>query len=811
MKRVDRIGLTVALLASLLAVAACSKDPEVAKRDHLARGDKYVAENKLYEAVIEYKNAKNLDAKFGEAYYKLGETYEKLADAHAGKRETAEARAALTNAYQQYIRAQQLLPERDDVQLNVARFLGRVAGEYAQAKEVLETLVGKNPKNTEARILLADTMKELKDLPSAIKQMEAAVNEDPTRIDAYVSLAWYQTASKNTADAERTLRRALAAKPESVEARVALAKLYLATREVAKAETELKDALRLQPKDPEANQQLAFVYLVSGRQKEAEGPLKLLADSGTGFRPKLELADYYLATNRSQDAVPILNELVKDKDGRAPASLMLARWEIANSQKDAAHKHLDDLLAQEAANADALLLKAQLLGSDGKVDDAIVKAQAAAAAASGRPDIAYTLGMLHLQKKDTQAALKAFNDVLVLKPGDPSASLQVAKLQLERLLPDIQANPAAAKDSLRAVVTSLEGVVSKLPGNPDAQATLVRALVGQAQISLAEKDVALAQTQLSQAEQKAAKLAADAPTSAEAQNLVGSVALARGNLPAARAAYAKALALDKNSTAALAGLMGADMKIGRPADAQARLSARLAADPNNPALLEIAWRAYKAMGDTAKTEQERALRRTEQEQALRKLIQADPSNMQAYSVLTQLLFDQRRLDEAKREIEQIVQRNPKDVGAQTFVGIILELQNRTAEAQKKYEEIIQMDPGAAVAANNLAWIYAEQNVNLETALQLAETAKGKLRDMPQVDDTLGWVYYKKGLFPLAISSFERSVKADPKNAGYHYHLGLAHAKNGDKVKARQSLEKAAALGGDSKDATEAKKVLATLG
>ena len=56
-KRVDRIGLIVALLASLLPVAACSKDPEVAKRDHLARGDKYAAENKLNEAVIEYRNA----------------------------------------------------------------------------------------------------------------------------------------------------------------------------------------------------------------------------------------------------------------------------------------------------------------------------------------------------------------------------------------------------------------------------------------------------------------------------------------------------------------------------------------------------------------------------------------------------------------------------------------------------------------------------------------------------------------------------------------------------------------------------------
>jgi tetratricopeptide (TPR) repeat protein len=116
-----------------------------------------------------------------------------------------------------------------------------------------------------------------------------------------------------------------------------------------------------------------------------------------------------------------------------------------------------------------------------------------------------------------------------------------------------------------------------------------------------------------------------------------------------------------------------------------------------------------------------------------------------------------------------------------------------------------------VAANNLAWIYAEQNVNLEVALQLAERAKSRLREDPQVDDTLGWVYYKKGLTELAISSFELSVRRDPKNPGYQYHLGLAYAQKGDKAKAREHLQKAAALGGGSKEGTEAKKFLATLG
>src|SRR6185295_18219927 len=94
---------------------------------------------------------------------------------------------------------------------------------------------------------------------------------------------------------------------------------------------------------------------------------------------------------------------------------------------------------------------------------------------------------------------------------------------------------------------------------------------------------------------------------------------------------------------------------------------------------------------------------------------------------------------------------------------------------------------AAVAANNLAWIYAEEGQNLDVALQLAQTAKAQLPERPEVNDTLGWVYYKKGLATLAIPAFRDSVEKAPKSAVYQYHLGLAYAKAGDKEAARKAL------------------------
>src|SRR5207237_42233 len=114
----------------------------------------------------------------------------------------------------------------------------------------------------------------------------------------------------------------------------------------------------------------------------------------------------------------------------------------------------------------------------------------------------------------------------------------------------------------------------------------------------------------------------------------------------------------------------------------------------------------------------------------------------------------------------------------TMVGTILTLQNKNDEARKQYERALALDPQMPVAANNLAWDYAENGRNLDVALSLAQIAKAKLPDSASISDTLGWIYYKKGLGGLAINSFEDAVKQAPSDASIRYRLGLAYLKTG---------------------------------
>ncbi len=114
-----------------------------------------------------------------------------------------------------------------------------------------------------------------------------------------------------------------------------------------------------------------------------------------------------------------------------------------------------------------------------------------------------------------------------------------------------------------------------------------------------------------------------------------------------------------------------------------------------------------------------------------------------------------------------------------------------------------------MAANNLASYLAERG-DLEAALQLAQTAKAGLPDDPRVSDTLGWIYYKKNLASLAVTSLEHSVSKNPSNPMSHYHLGLAYLKDGKTAAAQKALQRALQLNPTFTSAEDAKHVLATI-
>ena len=115
---------------------------------------------------------------------------------------------------------------------------------------------------------------------------------------------------------------------------------------------------------------------------------------------------------------------------------------------------------------------------------------------------------------------------------------------------------------------------------------------------------------------------------------------------------------------------------------------------------------------------------------------------------------------------------------------------RWTEAKQVYEAVLKLDPNNAVALNNLAFLMAEHNGDLDDALSKAQRAKQLLPDMTEVSDTLGWIFLKKNLSDSAIDTFRELVNKAPNQSTYRYHLGMALYQKGDKLKAIKELQDA---------------------
>jgi tetratricopeptide (TPR) repeat protein len=750
--------LVVALAVGILALPGCSKDPQVAKREYVQSGDGYLAQKKYREAIVEYRNAIQQDPQFVEARQKLADTYVELGD--------------LRNAFQEYVRIADLRPDDAEAQVKVGEIL-LVGRNFQDAKSRAEKALASNATHVGALILRGNALAGLHKLDDAVMEVEQAIQADPDRSESYASLGMMQLIRGDRAQAEAAFTRAVKTNPNSTRARLALANFYAVVGKRQEAETEFNAALKIDPKDLLANRALAYYYISSGRAALAEPHLKVVADNAPNSSGKLILADYYVGMGRPDDARKILEvAAASDDEGFATAKLRLSALGLASGDTAAAERLVDDVLAKSASNIDALIAKSDLLARSGKLDEALKTVRAAVEANPRSAKAQLALGKMLTMRHEDDDAIKAFNDALQLNPRLANPEVELAKLYM-------------AQGKLSDAERYAQSAITKVAGYVEAHLLLAR--------------IYLLQGAPAKAEPSLRTLAKEFPNSPPVQTEVGLLELSKRNRPAARAAFERALAKDPTYVGALAGLNRMDLEEKRPDAVKARTAEALRAKPKSGPVLLLASRSYADLGDLATTEK-----------LLQQAITTDPNNLDAYALLGQLYARQQRLPEATAQFEKWAEKQPKSVGAVTIVGVLLDMQNRTSDARAKYERALEIDPRAPVAANNLAWIYAETGGNLDMALQLAQIAKSQLPDQPDVNDTLGWIYHKKGLSSLAVSPLLQSIEKDPKNAVYHYHLGMAYASNGDKDKARASLEKALTLDPNFNGAAQARETLSGL-
>jgi tetratricopeptide (TPR) repeat protein len=664
------------------------------------------------------------------------------------------------------------MPENIDAQLKAGALL-LLANQFADAKVRAEAVLRMSPRNPGALTLLGNALAGLHDTDGALDRLNEAIMSDPTQGALYSNVGALQLARGDRQMAEASFKKAMRATPDSAQTRVALAHFYRSQGRDAEAEDILKEAVSIDPKSIQANSNLAELYLSTARAGLAELPLKTIADVRRDPESLFTLADYYTRMRRTKDAAAILDKLAATSQTYGLAKARLAAIDYTEGRGEEAHKILDELLRREPHNRLGLVLKGRLLLIEKQPDAALPYARNAVASDPEHGAEAHLLlAMIYQAKGQLEEAEQEFKQVLKVAPGAVAADVALSRLY-------------AAKGNKALALEYADEAVKLAPSDADARITLVRVLLTTGDVNRADRELR--------------KMLVQFPNSSAVQVQAGGLFLARKDVASARAAFNRALELDASSADALAGLVALDLGGRNARSAIDRVGARLTASPDDAAGWFLAAKAYAIAGDSVLSEK-----------ALRRTIELDPGRVQAFAMLGDLRAMSGKLDDALHQFQLWAEREPKSVAAHTMVGLTLERLNRTQEARQVYEKVLAMDRHAAIAANNLAWLYAEGGGNIDQAAELAQMAKSQAPDQPAFNDTLGWIYYKKDLVEQSVPLFQQSLEKDPDNALTHYHLGMAYAKMGEDSKAIVELKKALALDPKLSTAEEARRTLKEL-
>lgn len=198
------------------------------------------------------------------------------------------------------------------------------------------------------------------------------------------------------------------------------------------------------------------------------------------------------------------------------------------------------------------------------------------------------------------------------------------------------------------------------------------------------------------------------------------------------------------------------------------------------------------------------------DEEFRKAIELNRGNYAAYILLGQLYFRQKNLEQAIREVDQLLAKDVTWAPAHLLKAYYLDMMNDVPWAIEHYRRTLQLNAENPIAANNLAWIYAQNNQDLAQAYSLATVARQKDPKNPQYADTLGWIYYKTKNYTLAVDQLLFSVNNGQPTAENYYRLGMAYYHKGDRILAKQTLSKAMELDTSFQGIAEARKILQEL-
>lgn len=761
------VGRSILAFAGLVAFIGCGRNDHY----YIERGNKFLQEGKVDDAVIQYSKAIQKNPKSGEGYYGLG-----VAEARQGH---------ATAAFDALNRSVQLSP---DNQAAVARFADLNLAAYVvdprhskrfydQVVQLSDQLLAKNPNSVEGlrlkgAIALADRKPQ-----EALGFYQRANQFNATDRDVAEGLvqALFQTGQSN--EAERLAKTFLEKDSKAGSIYDILYMQYLASNRFADAEHILLSKVDNNPLEAAYRFQLAGYYARVNKPAALAAVLQYMTGHAKEFpQARLEVGDFYNSIGDRDEAVRQFEEGGREN----PKDQIVYQKRIASTlasqgKRDQAAQVIDEILKNHPKDRDALAARAGLLLDSGKPEDvarALGEYQALVKATPDDAVLRFQLGRCYLANGKRPEARSQFLESARRRRDYEAPRLALAEMAMFNHKPE-------------EALTTTEDILSRDPSQARARLLHGAALGGLQRYAQAQAELT--------------ELAKEYPQSPEVQAELGLIAVDQKKYNDAEQIFRKIQQAGPANSLAAVGLAESYNARRQYDKAIQLLRDELRKSPGSTAIESVlALTAMRAGDNDVAIE------------ALQQLIQASPKNAALYLSLGEVYVTKQDYVHAVPALEEAKRLAPQDGRPDTLLATVSRLDGRGSDMKAHLEQALRLQPENPVALNNMAFYLAENLGNLEEALRLAQRAVQKSPNEPNFSDTLGWIYIKQNRNAAAQQIFRNLVAKEPDNPTFRYHLAVALLGTGDKQSALTQLQAALEHGPAKDEEPKIRELLAKL-
>jgi tetratricopeptide (TPR) repeat protein len=769
MKRVPLLLVT----PLLFLLAACNTDPKAASKKYVDNGNKYFNRGKYKEASIMYRRALNKDARYGEAWYRLGLTNLQL--------------GIPLEAVRSFSRAHELDPANTDAAVKLADlelrfYAANPQGNRAllsELKDLDQQLLKKDPKSFDGLRIAGYLALTEKDMKGAIQKFEEANQMKPDQPELLFSLVETLFADRQNDAAEKYAKQVIEKQKGYAPIYDLLYYYYVRTNHPDLGEELLKKKIENNPTQGPYQLQLAMHYYMTNRKPEMAATLaRLTSNQKTYPDGHLQAGDFYLRIRNLDEALQQY-DLGQKEDGKNKRTYQKRMVEVLGTEgkHDQATKIVNDLLKQDPKDSDVIAMHATLLlqtGDSRQIKTVISELQPLVSKPPPNPTLHYNLGRAYMAASESQNLDQAriqFQEAVKIAPRYTPAKLALGELQM-------------ARGENSSAVQTAEEVLQSDPTNLPAHLMRANGLMRIGEIQKAREEIT---TELKMY-----------PKSNDVMFELGQLEFIQKNYKQAEAAFQTLM--QTNDPRGLPGVMESKVAQSQWDQAIEIAQSQIKQAPDRAdyrmALAKIYFRAGKYSDSAAQYQT---------------LIDKNPKVSELYVRLGEARSNGNDVNGAIDSFKKAKEVDPNNYLPVLELGLLYNRAGRDEEARKAYEEVIKLQPDNVEALNNLAYLKADNGVDLDQALAYAQRAQQKRPNDPNVIDTLALIYMRKNLTDDSLRMLRDLVNKTPGNPTFHLHLALALYQKGDRPEAKKELETALRNKPSDRDQGKIKELLAKVG